>query len=152
VAAIYAWIGDGVPRMEVAHVERHGRQVTASGTQLGAGYELRYRLELQTLLLELVGERSAEIALGDADFFDLGWSPFFNSLPVIRDGLLHSETPRDYLMCWVDVPSLELSESRQRYEPLGDARVRFLSDSFSADIQFDSDGFVMSYPGIARRV
>jgi hypothetical protein len=138
--------------MEVAHVERHGRQVTASGTQLGAGYELRYRLELQTLLLELVGERSAEIALGDADFFDLGWSPFFNSLPVIRDGLLHSETPRDYLMCWVDVPSLELRESRQRYGPLGDARVRFLSDSFSADIQFDSDGFVMSYPGIARRV
>jgi hypothetical protein len=138
--------------MEVAHVERHGRQVTASGTQLGAGYELRYRLELQTLLLELVGERSAEIALGDADFFDLGWSPFFNSLPVIRDGLLHSETPRDYLMCWVDVPSLELSESRQRYEPLGDARVRFLSDSFSADIQFDSNGFVMSYPGIACRV
>jgi hypothetical protein len=54
-------------------------------------------------------------------------------------------------MCWVDVPSLELSESRQRYEPLGDARVRFLSGSFSADIQFDSDGFVMSYPGIARR-
>jgi hypothetical protein len=151
VAATYAWIGDGARRMEVAHVERHGVSLTASGTQLGAGYELRYRLEPQTLSLDLVGERSAEIALGDADFFDLGWSPLFNSLPVIRDGLLHSETPRDYLMCWVDVPSLELSESRQRYEPLGDARVRFVSGSFSAEIQFDSDGFVMSYPGIARR-
>jgi hypothetical protein len=113
VATTYAWIGDGAPRMEVAHVERHGRQLTASGTQLGADYELRYRLEPQTLSLDLVGERSAEIALGDADFFDLGWSPLFNSLPVIRDGLLHSETPRDYLMRWVDVPSLELSESRQ---------------------------------------
>jgi hypothetical protein len=151
VAATYAWIGDGARRMEVAHVERHGVSLTASGTQLGAGYELRYRLEPQTLSLDLVGERSAELALGDADFFDLGWSPLFNSLPVIRDGLLHSETPRDYLMCWVDVPSLELSESRQRYEPLGDARVRFVSGSFSAEIQFDSDGFVMSYPGIARR-
>ena len=111
--------------MEVAHVERHGRQLTASGTQLGAVYELRYRLEPQTLSLDLVGERSVEIALGEADFFDLGWSPLFNSLPVIRDGLLHSETRRDYLMRWVDVPSLELSESRPRYEPLGDARVRF---------------------------
>jgi hypothetical protein len=122
--------------MEVAHVEQQGRQVTASGTQLGAGYELRYRLEPLTLSLDLVGERSAEIELDNADFFDLGWSPLFNSLPVIRDGLLHSATPRDYLMRWVDVPSLELSQSRQRYEPLGDARVRFRSGSFSADIQF----------------
>jgi hypothetical protein len=137
--------------MEVAHVEQQGRQLTASGTQLGAGYELRYRLEPLTLSLDLVGERSAEIELDNADFFDLGWSPLFNSLPVIRDGLLHSATPHDYLMRWVDVPSLELSQSRQRYEPLGDARVRFRSGSFSADIQFDSDGFVMSYPGIARR-
>ena len=137
--------------MEVAHVERHGRQLTAFGTQLGAGYELRYRLEPQVLSLDLVGERSAEIALGEADFFDLGWSPLFNSLPVIRDGLLHSGAPRDYLMRWVDVPSLELSESRQRYEPLGDARVRFRSGSFSAEIQFDDDGLVVSYPGIARR-
>jgi len=151
VATTYAWIGDGASRMEVAHVERHGRQLTACGTQLGAVYELRYRLEPQTLSLDLVGERSAEIALGDADFFDLGWSPLFNSLPVIRDGLLHAGTSRDYLMRWVDVPSLELSESRQRYEPLGDGCVRFRSGSFSADIQFDGDGFVTSYPGIARR-
>ncbi len=43
--------------MEVAHVERHGRQLTACGTQLGAVYELRYRLEPQMLSLELVGER-----------------------------------------------------------------------------------------------
>jgi hypothetical protein len=54
-------------------------------------------------------------------------------------------------MRWVDVPSLELSESRQRYEPLANARVRFRSGTFSADIQFNSDGFVLSYPGIARR-
>ena len=110
-------------------MEQQGRQLTASGTQLGAGYELRYRLEPLTLSLDLVGERSAEIELDNADFFDLGWSPLFNSLPVIRDGLLHSATPRDYLMRWVDVPSLELSQSRQRYEPLGDARVRFRSAS-----------------------
>ena len=57
MASTYAWIGDGAPRMEVAHVERHGRQLTASGVQLGAVYELRYRLEAQTLSLDLVGER-----------------------------------------------------------------------------------------------
>ena len=93
MAKTYAWIGDGAPRMEVAHVERHGRQLTASGTQLGSDYELRYRLEPQTLSLQLIGERSAQIALGEAGIFDLGWSPLFNSLPIIRDGLLSPRHP-----------------------------------------------------------
>lgn len=49
----------------------------ASGTQLGATYELRYRLEPEILHLELVGERTLELGLDGADFFDLGWSPLF---------------------------------------------------------------------------
>jgi hypothetical protein len=47
---------------------------------------LRYRLTAGRLDLDLVGERTLEIELNGADFFDLGWSPLFNSLPVIRDG------------------------------------------------------------------
>jgi hypothetical protein len=137
--------------MEVAHAERRGLVLTAIGTQLGAAYELRYRLELETLHPELVGHRSLEVPLADADFFDLGWSPLFNSLPVIRDGLLESDRPRDYVMRWVDVPSLEITASEQRYEPLDDRLIRFSSGGFTADIQFDEDGFVVNYPGIARR-
>jgi Putative glycolipid-binding len=137
--------------MEVAHVERHGRELTAVGTQLGAIYELRYQLEPEVLRLELVGQRSLEVPLDDADFFDLGWSPLFNSLPVMRDGLLEPGPPRDYVMRWVDVPSLEPSTSEQRYEPLGGGRVRFRSGSFTADIRFDEDAFVVDYPGIAQR-
>jgi uncharacterized protein len=147
-----AWVGDGAPRMEVAHVAQPGSGLTAVGTQLGAVYELRYRLEPEKLSLELAGERSREVGLGDADFFDLGWSPLFNSLPVLRDGLLVPGAPRDYVMRWVDVPSLEVSRSEQRYEPLGDGLVRFRAGSFTADIQFDADGFVVTYPGLARRV
>jgi hypothetical protein len=30
--------------------------------------------------LELVGERSVEVELCDADFFDLGWSPLFKRI------------------------------------------------------------------------
>jgi hypothetical protein len=137
--------------MEVAHAERRGTELTAVGTQLGAVYELRYWLELDLLRLELVGHRSLEIPLDDADFFDLGWSPLFNSLPVIRDGLLESGAARDYVMRWVDVPSLEITTSEQRYEPLGNGLVRFRSEGFIADIQFDEQGFVVDYPGIARR-
>jgi uncharacterized protein len=147
-----AWIGDGAPRMEVAHVERSGTELSAEGTQLGATYELRYRLAYDTLRLDLVGERSLEIDLGEADFFDLGWSPLFNSLPVLRDDLLRRGPAHDYVMRWVDVPTLEVSRSEQRYEPLGDGLVRFRAGAFEADIRFDDDGYVVHYPGIGTRV
>ena len=151
MARALAWIGDGAPRMEVAHVERHDDGLTAVGTQLGAVYELRYRLEPHVLSLELVGERSLDVELGDADYFDLGWSPLFNSLPVVGDELLELGPPREYKMRWVDVPSLKISISEQRYQPLGNGRVRFTTGGFTADIQFDDDGFVVHYPGIANR-
>jgi hypothetical protein len=138
--------------MEVARVERDGAGLTAEGTQLGAGYELRYRLAPKVLSLELVGERSLEVELGDADFFDLGWSPLFNSLPVVRDDLLRSGPARDYVMRWVDVPTLEVSPSAQQYEPLGGGLVRFRAGGFGADIRFDEDGYVVDYPGIGSRV
>lgn len=137
--------------MELAHAERRGGELTAVGTQLGAVYELRYRLEPGLLRLELVGQRSLEVPLGGADFFDLGWSPLFNSLPVMRDGLLEPGPARDYVMRWVDVPSLEVTTSEQQYEPLGNGLVRFRSGSFTAEIQFDENEFVVDYPGIARR-
>ena len=151
VPTTLTWMGDGAHRMEVAHVERRGRELVAVGTQLGAVYELRYRLEPDWLRLELVGQRSLEVSLDDADFFDLGWSPLFNSLPVIRDGLMASGPARDYVMQWVDVPSLEVTKSDQRYEPLGNGLIRFRSGNFTADIQFDENEFVVDYPGIARR-
>ena len=137
--------------MEVAQATRHEHGITAVGTQLGAVYELRYRLEHDSLALEVVGEGVATLALDGADFFDVGFSPLFNSLPVLRDGLLERGPARDYVMRWVDVPSLEVSLSNQRYEPLGDGGVRFASGGFTADIRFDASGFVHDYPGIARR-
>ena len=137
--------------MEVAHVEAVVPQFVARGTQLGATYELRYRLEHEALHLELVGGPTLDLELDGADFFDLGWSPLFNSLPVVRDGLLEPGPPRDYVMRWVDVPSLEVSLSEQRYEPLGNGVVRFRAGDFVSDISFDSDGFVVSYPGIGAR-
>jgi hypothetical protein len=137
--------------MEVAHVEQTAPDFIASGTQLGVTYELRYRLEPGALHFELVGERTFDLGLDGADFFDLGWSPLFNSLPVIRDGLLEASPPRDYLMRWVEVPSLEVSVSEQRYEPLGNGVVRFSAGDFVSDITFDPNGFVLNYPGIGAR-
>src|SRR5205085_2478631 len=81
------------PGMEVAHVESLSE---VSGVQIGSTYELRWRLRGDSLQLDLNdGERREEVELGDADFFDLFASPFFNSLPVMRDGLLVAGPPRD---------------------------------------------------------
>jgi hypothetical protein len=138
------------PGMEVAHVESLDR---ARGTQLGAAYELRWSLDGTRLRLEVVGVREATVELDDADFFDVFASPFFNTLPVLRDGLLDGgAAPRDYLMQFVRVPSLEVVRSEQRYEPRGDRVVRYSSGDFAADIEFDADGFVTLYHGFLERV
>jgi uncharacterized protein len=137
------------PGMEVAHVESFDH---ASGTQIGVSYELRWQLDGQRLELEVVGERSTVVELGDSDFFDVFASPFFNSLPVVRDGLLAGGEARTYTMRFVRVPELDTVLSEQRYEPLGGGVVRYSSDSFTADIEFDEDGFVFDYRGFLQRV
>jgi uncharacterized protein len=137
------------PGMEIAHIDSLDR---ASGTQIGASYELRWRLDGQRLELEVVGEGSAVVDLVDADFFDVFASPFFNSLPVVRDGLLDGGEARTYTMRFVRVPELVTVLSEQRYEPLGERVVRYSSGSFTADIEFDEDGFVLDYEGFLERV
>ena len=146
------WRGSDFPLMELARVEVVGTDLHATGTQLGVTYELRYELEPELLRLDLVGERRLDVPLAGLDFFDLGNSPLFNSLPVLRDGLLSGGGARDYVMRWVSVPELEVHESPQRYEPLDDGIVRFSSGSFVADVEFDGDGFVLSYPRLAERI
>jgi hypothetical protein len=146
------WRGLGEPRMEIAHVDLGAEDVRASGTQIGVAYELRYQLEPGLLRVELVGERRLEVELGELDFFDLGLSPLFNSLPVWRDRLLDDGVAREYVMRFVSVPDLEVHESRQRYEPVGGRRLRFFSGDFTAVLEFDDDGLVVRYEHLAERV
>jgi uncharacterized protein len=142
------WRGLDAPRMEIAHVRVDGASLFARGTQIGVAYELRYELEPGRLSAEIVGGPRVQLELDDTDFFDLGYSPLFNSLPVLA-GLAEAS---DFVMTWVDVPSLDVTRSEQRYEPLPGGIVRYSSGSFTADIEFDADGFVVHYPGLAERV
>jgi uncharacterized protein len=143
------WRGLDEPRMEIARAEVDGHELRAEGAQIGVAYELRYELEPGRLRAEIVGGPSIDIRLEDGtDSFDLGYSPLFNSLPVLA-GL---QTATDFVMTFVDVPSLAVSRSEQRYEPLGDAVIRYSSGSLVADIAFDEDGFVTRYEGLAERV
>ena len=104
------------------------------------------------MVLNVVNARRAGVRLDGADFFDVFASPFFNTLPVLRDGLLDGGAAREYVMQFVNVPSLDVVRSVQRYEPLGNRVVRYSSGDFTADIEFDADGFVVLYHGFLERL
>ena len=146
------WRGVDAPRMEIARVERDGRDLRAEGTQIGVAYELRYRLRGGVLELEVVGGPRCTIAPDDADFVDLGFSPLTNTLPIVRDGLLESSEPRSYVMALVHVPSLDVERSEQRYEPVSPGVIRFRAGAFTALLEVDAAGFVLRYPGLAELV
>jgi hypothetical protein len=147
----FIWTGEDEPRIEIARVELDGATLRASGTQIGIAYELRYTLEAGTLRLEVVGGRSRVVEPDDDDFVDLGFSPLTNALPIRAHGLHQGGEPRDYVMALVEVPSLEVVRSEQRYETLAPGLVRFRSGDFAAMLEVDDDGFVVRYPGLAAR-
>lgn len=83
---------------------------------------------------------------------DLGFSPLFNSLPVLRHRMHEGGEPRDLVMAWIAVPELTVRRSEQRYTPLGGGRVNYASGDFSADIHFDEHGLVRLYEDFLERV
>ena len=148
----FVWTGEDAPRIEIARVEVDGATVRAEGTQIGVAYELRYTLDGGTLDLEVVRGRSRVVEPADANFVDLGFSPLTNTLPILADRLHDGGAARDYAMALVEVPSLEVVRSEQRYEPFAPGLVRFRSGDFTAMLELDDDGFVVRYPGLAVRV
>ena len=93
---------------------------------------------------------------------DLGLSPLFNTMPVLRHRQLEAGAEAaDLLVVWISVPDLRVYPSPQRYLPVrptgaAPALVRFESSSddgvFRAEIEFDAAGLVVDYPGLATRI
>ena len=83
---------------------------------------------------------------------DLGGSPLTNTLPIRRLGLLKAEPGVSHRIsaAWVLIPSLEVVQADQIYTPLGDHKIRYASETFSADLTVDDEGFVVDYPGLAH--
>ena len=162
---VYAWQGPGL--FEVAFVELEDDRLSARGTQLAAGHRLSYVLHTGSTF---VSERlSAEVETehgvrtldlrrgtsplkGDVLDVDVAGSPLFNSLPVVRDRLHEGGEAHAYAMAYVRVPELAAERAAQRYVPLDRGVVRYRDAAFTADIEFDADGFVVRYPGLAERV
>jgi hypothetical protein len=119
------------------------------------GWTIRTEMEGFLALPEPGGDEAEISAALDCD---LGLSPLTNSMPVLRHGLQNSGGPLDFLMAWVSVPDLAVYAIRQQYRfvrnrgQVAIVRYRSLGSNFTADLSFDSDGLVIDYPGIGRRI
>lgn len=88
---------------------------------------------------------------------DINCTPLTNTLPIRRLSWSPG-TPRDLDIAYVSVPELTVLPARQRYtllqrdEARGEARYRYESGSFRADLLVNDDGFVIDYPGLWRRI
>jgi hypothetical protein len=87
---------------------------------------------------------------------DLGLCPLTNTMPVLRHDLHLAPGEREFLMAWVSVPGLVVRPSQQVYTHLGrtdgGGYVRYTSGDFRSDLEFDADGCVVDYPGLAVRL
>ncbi|MDW5329106.1 putative glycolipid-binding domain-containing protein [Plantactinospora sp. KLBMP9567] len=91
--------------------------------------------------------------LAEAVDVDLSASPLFNTLPVRRLRLREAAPGSSHrvVAVWVLVPSLQVVPAEQTYTVLEGGNVRFTSESFTADLTLDADGYVLHYPGLAHR-
>jgi len=110
----------------------------------------------------IVDERS----LAGADDCDLGLCPVTNTMPMLRTvlspAMVAGKQPGpeiNFVMAWVEVPSLRVIRSEQIYQLRrtavdGTSVVRYigLHRSFEGDLEVDLDGLVINYPELARRV
>lgn len=101
------------------------------------------------------GEGRARDDLAGCIDVDIAATPFTNTLPIRRLGLAVGES-RDLRVLYVTVPELTVRAVDQRYRCLATngtgATYRYESGSFMADIRVDTEGIVVDYPGLWRRL
>jgi hypothetical protein len=139
--------------------------VTSSGQGWRRTLDLR-RGEAGVWVVLAEGDGDVELPAGGGDptgfagalDCDLGLSPVTNLMPVLRHDLLAGGGSVELITAWVAVPELSVRPDGQRYSFLRSGRdhnvLRYeaTDGTFAADITVDREGFVLDYPGIARRL
>jgi hypothetical protein len=178
-----SWAIDETDGFDTAWVSIEGSRLVAEGRAAGLRpepYWISYRLETgdafvtRRLAVEArtaagathldlrqedgtwsVGDRPRPDLDGALDC-DLAACPLTNTMPILRHALHREAGDHRLRMAFVEVPSLRVVPSEQRYTHLerrGDgAVVRFRSGSFLSDLEIDGDGFVVVYPQLGRRI
>jgi len=85
---------------------------------------------------------------------DIQATPITNTLPIRRLDLETGES-MEVRLCYITVPDLTVFASNQRYTAVEAGslyRFESLEDGFTADLPVDTDGFVLDYPGLFKRL
>lgn len=86
-----------------------------------------------------------------AEDVDLALSPMFNAMPIRRLGLTAGSKTVEVPVAYMYLPSGEVKSATLSYTPQADG-VGVVSPLASTTITVDDNGFVVDYPGLARRV
>jgi hypothetical protein len=148
------------------------------GSADGAPFALRYRIRcdkswrVRSAEIAMVGEnRKVEIAgdgkgnwsdasgkrlpkLNGAIDIDLSATPFTNTLPIRRLKLRAGQAA-EITTVYILVPALTLMTDPQRYTCLAPGkryRYESIDSDFTREIEVDSRGLVVTYPGLFRRL
>jgi hypothetical protein len=92
-------------------------------------------------------------ALDGAVDVDLPITPFTNTLPIRRLALAAGASA-EVDVVYVRTPALTVERDRQRYiciAPLRRYRYEAVDGSFTAELEVDDTGLVLTYPGLFRR-
>ncbi len=88
---------------------------------------------------------------------DISATPFTNTLPIRRLALKPGQSA-ELRVAYVLIPEMELMTDRQRYTCLelnadgGLYKYEGLESDFIAELPVDSDGLVIDYPGLFKRI
>lgn len=88
---------------------------------------------------------------------DITTTPFTNTLPIRRLGLMPGESA-EIKVVYFTIPDMRVTAELQRYTSIetgsvgGKYKFESLNDGFTADITVDADGLVEDYPQLFKRV
>ena len=179
VARWQDWSGKGIEHTVVRCMQVSS---TAEGVVIGAvnsePFALRYQIRcdgswtLNYAFIEIIGEQRKVELLSDgrgkwtdasgnvlpdldgAIDVDISATPFTNTLPIRRLRLARGHSA-EIRAAYVRVPDLDIVRDPQRYtclEPLHRYRYESLDSDFVREIEVDTDGLVVTYPGLFKRL
>ena len=86
---------------------------------------------------------------------DVVLSPFFNALPIRRVGLHRHADAVTLPLVYVNLPELTVGPATISYsssDPESGGGIKLVSPVADTTIVVDDDGFILDYPGLAKRI
>ncbi|GAY14062.1 putative glycolipid-binding domain-containing protein [Mycobacterium sp. shizuoka-1] len=86
---------------------------------------------------------------------DVVFSPFFNALPIRRTGLYRRVDSISLPVVYVSLPDLTVKQATISYSSSGadsGEGIKLHSPVAETTITVDADGFIVDYPGLAKRI